>query len=96
MDASIKNNIATSISHVHIHNKPITKTLYHAVNVMSTEANYLSLDVVSTRLPILLVSQKSLSLLIQFMLQERFSICHLILSKVMQLLFLKSFEPSLL
>jgi len=38
MDTSIKNNIATSISHVHIHNKPITKTLYHAVNVMSTEA----------------------------------------------------------
>jgi len=37
-DASIKNNIATSISHIHIHNKPITKTLHHAVNIMSTEA----------------------------------------------------------
>ena len=37
-DASIKNNITTSISHVHIHNKPITKTLHHAVNVMSIEA----------------------------------------------------------
>jgi len=37
-DASIKNNITTSISHVHIHNKPIIKTLHHAVNVMSTEA----------------------------------------------------------
>ena len=38
MNSSIKNNIATSISHVHIHNKPITKTLYHVVNVISTEA----------------------------------------------------------
>lgn len=38
IDTSIKNNITTSILHVHIHNKLITKTLYHTVNVMSTEA----------------------------------------------------------
>jgi len=38
MDTSIKNNIATFISHMHIHNKPITKTLHNAVNVISTEA----------------------------------------------------------
>ena len=38
IDTSIKNNIAISISHTHIHNKPIMKTLYHAVNIMSTEA----------------------------------------------------------
>ena len=37
-DASIKNNIATSISYMHIHNRPIMKTLYHVVNVTSTEA----------------------------------------------------------
>jgi len=37
-DASIKNNIATFISHTHIHNKSITKTLHHAVNITSTEA----------------------------------------------------------
>jgi len=37
-DASIKNNIATSISHIHTHNNPITKTIYHAVHVTSTEA----------------------------------------------------------
>ena len=37
-DASIKNNIPTSISHMHIHNKPITKTLYHIVNITSTKA----------------------------------------------------------
>ena len=37
IDASVKNNIITSISHVHIHSKPLTKTLYHAVNVMSTK-----------------------------------------------------------
>ena len=38
MDASIKNNITTSIFHIHIRDQPITKTLYHAVNVTSTEA----------------------------------------------------------
>jgi len=38
MDASVKNNIATSILHTHIHNRPITKTLHHAVNITSTEA----------------------------------------------------------
>jgi len=38
MDANVKNNITTFISHVHIHNKLITKTLYHTVNIMSTEA----------------------------------------------------------
>ena len=37
-DVSIKNNIATSISHIYIQNKPITKTLYHTVNIISTEA----------------------------------------------------------
>ena len=37
-DASIKNNIATSISHMHISNQPLTKTIYHAAFVTSTEA----------------------------------------------------------
>jgi len=37
-DASIKNDIATSISHVHIANCPITKTIHHAVFITSTEA----------------------------------------------------------
>jgi len=37
-DTSVKNNIAMSISHMHIHNKPIIKTLHHAVHVTSIEA----------------------------------------------------------
>jgi len=41
-DASIKNDIATSISHMHTHNNThnnlITKTIHHAVHVTSTEA----------------------------------------------------------
>ena len=36
-DASIKNNIATSISHVYIVNQPLTKTVHHAAFVTSTE-----------------------------------------------------------
>jgi len=38
VDDSVKNNITTSISHVYIQNKPLTKTLHHAVNVTSIEA----------------------------------------------------------
>ena len=38
MDASIKNNMAISIAHIHVHNKPIVKMLHYAVNVTSTEA----------------------------------------------------------
>jgi len=37
-DASIKNNIDTSIFHIHIQDKPIIKTLYHAINITSTKA----------------------------------------------------------
>ena len=37
-DASVKNSIATSILHIYTYNKSVTKTLHHAVNVMSTEA----------------------------------------------------------
>ena len=38
MNASVKNNVVTSIAHVHVHNKLIIKTLYHALNVTSTKA----------------------------------------------------------
>ena len=37
-DASIKNNVATSIAHIHIHDNPIVKTLHHVVNVNSIKA----------------------------------------------------------
>jgi len=37
-DASIKKDIATSISHVYICNHPLTKIVHHAVFVTSTEA----------------------------------------------------------
>ena len=37
-DTSIKNNMATSITYIHIHNRPIVKTLHHTVNITSTEA----------------------------------------------------------
>jgi len=37
-DASIKNNVATSIAHIHAFNKPLVKTIHYAVHVTSTEA----------------------------------------------------------
>ena len=36
--ASIKNNIATSILHIHTFNNPIIKIVYHVVHVISTKA----------------------------------------------------------
>ena len=38
IDASIKNDIATSILHTHIANSSLIKALYHAVFVMNTKA----------------------------------------------------------
>ena len=38
MNTSIKGYMAMSIAYIHIHNKPIIKTLYHVVNTTSTEA----------------------------------------------------------
>ena len=38
MDASVKNNVAFSIVHIYVYNKPIIKMLYQAINIISTEA----------------------------------------------------------
>ena len=37
-DTSVKNNITTSIAHIHVHNKPVIKILHHTVNIITTEA----------------------------------------------------------
>jgi len=37
-NVGIKNQVATSITHIHVHNNPIIKTLHHAINITSTEA----------------------------------------------------------
>jgi len=36
-DVSIKNNVATSIAHIHTYDKLLIKTIHHAVNITSTE-----------------------------------------------------------
>ena len=38
LDASIKNQVATSISHIHSFNKPVIKTLYKAINITIAKA----------------------------------------------------------
>ncbi len=43
-DTSIKNNIATSISHVHIANHLLTKTVHHTAFVTSTEAELFTIS----------------------------------------------------
>jgi len=38
LDVSIINQVATSIAHIHVYDFSIIKTIYHTVNVISTEA----------------------------------------------------------
>ena len=80
-DASVKNSVATSISHIHVHNKPVVKTLYHAVNVTSTEAEFLHYIVASIKPLALIKSSKSLSSLTHSMLPRKSLTYHLILSR---------------
>ena len=37
-DASIKNNVTTSIAHIHVFDKPLMKMIHHTIHVTSTEA----------------------------------------------------------
>jgi len=37
-DASIRNNVTTSILHIHLHNRLVIKTVYHVINVTTIEA----------------------------------------------------------
>lgn len=36
-DASIRNNVATSITYIYLHSNPVKKTLYHAIGIISSE-----------------------------------------------------------
>ena len=42
-DASVKNNVALSIVHIHVFNKPVVKTLHHTVNITSSEAKFFTI-----------------------------------------------------
>ena len=37
-DASIRNNVATSIAHVHSYSKPVKKEIHYTVNITTTKA----------------------------------------------------------
>ena len=42
-DMSVKNNVALSIAHIHVFNKPVVKTLHHAVNITAQEAEFFTI-----------------------------------------------------
>ena len=42
-DASIKNNVMSSIVYIHVHNKPVVKTFHHVVNIMISEAEFFAI-----------------------------------------------------
>ena len=43
IDASVKNNIVLFIAYIHVHNRLVVKTLYYAVNITSTEAEFFAI-----------------------------------------------------
>ena len=43
-DASIKNQVTTSISHIHSFNKPVVKTLHRAINITTAEAELFAIQ----------------------------------------------------
>ena len=42
-DTSVKNNVTSSIAHIHVRNKPIVKVLHNAVNITLSEAEFFAL-----------------------------------------------------
>ena len=42
-DMSVKNNVALFIAHIHVFNKPVVKTLHHAVNITAQEAKFFAI-----------------------------------------------------
>jgi len=44
LDASIKNNIVTSIVYIHTYNSPIIETIHHVTNIISTKAKLLDVE----------------------------------------------------
>ena len=70
-DTSIKNNVTISIAHIHSFSNPLKKTLYHAINVISTEAELFAIRcgileylvfLASLLLPILSMQCKEISI----------------------------------
>jgi len=43
-DASIKNQVATSISHIHSFDKPVVKILHRAINIATAEAELFAIQ----------------------------------------------------
>ena len=43
-DASIKNHVATSISHIYFFSKPVIKTIHRAINITTTEAELFTIQ----------------------------------------------------
>ena len=43
-DASIKNQVATSISHIHFFDKPVVKTLHKAINITTAKAKLFAIQ----------------------------------------------------
>jgi len=42
-DTSVKNNVTSSIMHIHVHNRPVIKTLHYVVNITSTKAEFFAI-----------------------------------------------------
>jgi len=44
LDANIKNQVATSVSHIHFYDKPVVKTLHRAINITTAKAELFTMQ----------------------------------------------------
>ena len=80
-DASIKKDIAMSISHIHSANQPLIKTVHHASFVTSTEAELFAIRCGINQACSINNVSKIIIITALFMWQRKFSIARHILSK---------------
>ena len=93
-DASVKNNVASSIAHIHVFNKPVVKTLHHAVNITSSEAEFFAIRCGINQAVLPHETSRILSLQTPSMSLKKFSTLLHILSKSNPLLYYQSSESS--
>jgi len=69
-DTSIKNQVATAMTHIYTHDSLVIKTIHHTINITLTEAELFAIRCESIKLPNYPTSIESLLLWIEYMLQR--------------------------
>ena len=94
-DTSIKNQVATAMTHIYTHDSLVIKTIHHTINITLTEAELFAIRCESIKLPNYPTSIESLLLWIEYMLQRESLTYWFILTKYSHLSFPENLGISL-